>query len=306
MLLSLTLSLSFSVTSLAQVSVEEAKPETDQKVELIKTKAENEKFKEPITKEEASKGETDEPVVDKKEVSVVKKRKAVFLGHLLTPTTYLPEAKTITAGSHVIGYSVNDNLLVGTSSFLLFFYNSPNIYIKYGRQLSKKQRWSVQLDYLKSDESFTPFNTEYFMEAAMGWLSWSYDVTQFYTFHTSFNYMYFFNEGKPHSLRREPFNDDPFQFTLTTLHDVRVTENFGLASEIGVLGINYEVPNLHGAVSFRYIRDSFFIQVGVSFDAHVLRGGFDRRAYILNNPTLDASHTDDFVIHPEVAFQYFF
>jgi len=235
-----------------------------------------------------------------------KKTKAVFLGHLLTPTTYLPEAKTITLGSHVLGYSVNDNLLVGTSSFLLFFYNSPNIYVKYGRQISEKQRWAVQLNYLKSDVSSDFFNTEYYMETAMGWLMWSYDVTSFYTFHTSLNYMYFFNEGKPHSLRREPFNNQPFQFTFTTLHDVRVSERFALASEIGILGINYEIPNLHGAVSFRYISKSYFIQVGVSFDAHVLSGGFDRRNYIVNNPTLDASHTDDFVIHPEVAFQYFF
>lgn len=232
--------------------------------------------------------------------------KSVFLGHLLTPTTYLPKKKTVTVGTHVIAYSFTDELMVGTSSFLLFFYNSPNVYVKYGRQFSKKQKWAVQLNYLKSDIDLDFFNTEYYMEAAMGWFSWSYDITSFYTFNASVSYMYFLNEGKPHSLRREPFNDQPFQFSLTTLHDIRVSKRFGLASELGVLGINYEIPNLHGAVSFRYIRKNYFIQIGVSFDAHVLNGGFNKRSYIINNPTLDASHTDDFVIHPEAAFHYFF
>jgi len=239
-------------------------------------------------------------------VENIKKRKSVFLGHLLTPTTYLPPKKTITAGTHVAAYSFTDDLMVGTSSFLLLFYNSPNIYVKYAKQISKKQRWSTQITYLKSDLSLDFFNTAYFMEAAMGWATWSYDVTPFYTFNASLNYMYFMNEGKPHSLRREPFNDQPFQFSLTTLHDVRVSERYALASELGVLGINYEIPNIHGAVSFRYMRDNYFIQFGVSFDAHVFTGGFDTRNYISNNPTLDASHTDEFVIHPEAAFHYFF
>lgn len=262
--------------------------------------------KEKLQSGDSVEAEAKEPVEAKVDESPSGKEKSVFLGHLLTPTTYLPEKKTITLGTHVMAYSFSDNLMVGTSSFLLFFYNSPNIYMKYGRKFSEKQRWSVQLNYLKSDVNFDFFNTKYYMEAAMGWFSWSYDITPFYTFHASVSYMYFINEGKPHSLRREPFNDQPFQFSLTTLHDVRVSKRFGLASELGVLGINYEIPNLHGAVSFRYIRDKYFIQIGVSFDAHVLNGGFDRRGYISNNPTLDASHTDDFVIHPEAAFHYFF
>ena len=300
-LITLVLCLMLSSHSFAQEAVEDIESQKGSEISESKTEGLPPKLEEQ-TEELLESSVREDVLVEEKE----SKSKAVFLGHLLTPTTYVPEARTVTAGTHVVGYSVNDNLLVGTSSFLYLFYNSPNIYVKYARDISKKQKWAVQLNYLDSDESFSPFNTQYFMEAAMGWLSYSYEVTPFYTFHTSFSYMYFFNEGKPHSLRREPFNDDPFQFSLTTLHDVRVSEHFGLASEIGVLGINYEIPNLHGAVSFRYTAKNYFIQIGVSFDAHVFDGGFDTQEYISNNETLDASHTDEFVIHPEAAFQFFF
>ncbi len=232
--------------------------------------------------------------------------KSVFLGHLLSPTTYTPKKNTYTLGTHIMGYSPNDNLLVGTSSFLLLFYNSPNIYLKYAKQKSKRQRWATQLIYLKSNLSVEFFSTGYFMETVMGWLMWSYDVTSFYTVHANVNYMYFFNEGRPHSFRREPFNDDPFQISFSTLHDVKISEKYSLASEVGVLGASYRVPNLHGAVSFRYTAKNFFIQAGYSFDSHILEGSFDRNDYIENNRTLGADHTNGFVTHPEVAFHYFF
>jgi|GEM_PF-1899576 len=232
--------------------------------------------------------------------------KSVFLGHLLSPTTYTPKKNTYTLGSHIMGYSPSDNLLVGTSSFLLLFYNSPNIYIKYAKQKSKRQRWATQLIYLKSDLRAEFFSTGYFMETIMGWFMWSYDVTSFYTVHANVNYMYFFNEGRPHSFRREPFNNDAFQISFSTLHDIKISEKYSLASEIGVLGASYRMPNLHGAVSFRYTGKNYFIQAGYSFDSHILEGSFDRNDYIENNQTLGPDHTNGFVTHPEVAFHYFF
>lgn len=232
--------------------------------------------------------------------------KSVFFGHLLTPTTYLPKSDTVTVGSHVAGYSFNDNVLVGTASFLLLFYNSPNIYVKFGDKINKRQRWAVQANYLKSTDSYSLVEKEYIMDALMVWGIWSYQVTNFYTFHTSINYMNFFNEGNPHSLRREPFNGQPYQFSITTLHDVRVSKKFGLASEFGVLGVNYRIPNLHGAVSFRYMNKNLMLQFGISFDAHLPWSSFDAEEYAAINPTLGISNSKEFITHPEIALQYFF
>jgi hypothetical protein len=233
-------------------------------------------------------------------------QKSVFLGHLLTPTTYTPKKKTVTAGSHVLGYSVNDNLLVGTSTFLALFYNSPNLFLKYSKKYNEHSRWAVQFDYLKSsNKRIVKNSTLYEMEAVMIWGLWSKDITPFYTIHTSLNYMYFINEGKPHSLRREPFNDQPFQFAITSLHEVKISERYGLASEIGVLGVNYTTPNLHLGVSFRYMRKNYLIQIGMSLD-NELWGRDKAIAYAAENQILDRSHTTNLLTHPELSFQYFF
>jgi hypothetical protein len=232
--------------------------------------------------------------------------KSVFFGHLLTPTTHLPTKKVWSLGTHVTGYSFTDNLLIGSSSFLYLFYNSPNLFLKYGEKINKTSKWAIQFDYLKSTNKYSMFSKNYVMEAAMLWGVWSVDVTDFYSLHTSLNYMYFFNEGNPHSLRREPFNNQPYQFSLTTLHDVRVTKKYGLASEFGILGINYQIPNIHGAVSFRYTDKNLLLQFGLSFDVHLLVKSFDKDEYIATHPTLGNSHTKDFITHPELAIQYFF
>jgi hypothetical protein len=236
----------------------------------------------------------------------IENTKTVFLGHLLTPTTSLPEKETFTTGTHIMGYSFTDSLLVGTSSFLALLYNSPNVFLKTNYKINSKNILALQANYLKSDPNFRPIPTTYIMEAVMLWGVWSRRINRNYTLHTSLNYMNFFNEGNPHSLRREPFNHDPYQFSLTTLHDIKVSETFGLASEIGILGLNYRVPNLHTAVSFRWIRKNYFFQAGVSFDTHFPGINFDTESYIRNNQTLSRSHTKESVIHPEFAFQYFF
>lgn len=232
--------------------------------------------------------------------------KSVFLGHLLTPTTYLPKKKTVTFGSHITGYSFNDDLLIGTASFLFFFYNSPNLYLKYGKNINDKHRLAVQATYLKSFDSYNFIERKYAMEALMLWGVWSYQATDFYTLHTSFNFMNFYNEGNPHSLRREPFNGQPYQFSITTLHDVRITKKYGLASEFGVLGVNYRIPNLHGAVSFRYMNKNILFQFGISFDVHLPWSSFDKQNYMASHPTLGISNSKEFITHPEIALQYFF
>lgn len=232
--------------------------------------------------------------------------KSIFFGHLLTPTSELPKSNSYTLGTHIAGYSISDKLLVGTSSFLFLFYNSPNLYLKYGDNFNTKHKWAIQFNYLRSTDAYVLGSKKYAMEATMIWGVWSNKVTDFYTLHTSLNYMHFFNEGNPHSLRREPFNNQPYQFSLTTLHDIKVTKYYGFASEFGVLGINYRIPNIHGGFSFRYTDTNILMQFGLSYDVHLSLSSFDREAYESNNPTLGISNSKSFVIHPEIALQYFF
>jgi len=246
------------------------------------------------------------PVFFSIDKAIAEEQKAVFFGHLLTPTTYVPRKKTFTAGSHILGYSLNDSLLVGTSSFLALFYNSPNLFLKYGRKYNEESRWAIQFDYLKSSNTdLVESGSKYEMEALMLWGIWSKDVNKIYSIHYSLSYMYFINEGQPHSLRREPFNDQPFQFSLTTLHEVKITERYGIAGEVGILGLNYSLPNLHAGLSFRYIRKRFSIQAGISVDRH-LWGTSKARDYASKNQILDLSHTTSVLTHPEMSFQYFF
>jgi len=233
-------------------------------------------------------------------------QKTVFLGHLLTPTTYTPKKNVVTAGTHIISYSPSDSLMLGTASFLALFYNTPNLFLKYGKQYSEKSRWALQVDYFKSSSAqLFSNNTFYEMEGAMIWGLWSTDLNPIYTIHYSLNYMYFINEGKPHSLRREPFNDQPYQFTFTTLHEVKVTEKFGIAAEAGILGINYVIPNIHLGVTFRYTGKNFLVQAGFSIDRHLFSSD-KAEAYAAENLILDLSHTTSSLTHPEFGFQYFF
>ena len=239
-------------------------------------------------------------------VSQSKEQKAEFLGHLLTPTTYTLEKNTVTAGSHIVSYSPNDKLMVGTASFLALFYNTPNLFLKYGRDINEKSRWALQFDYFKSSKTkIIPNSTFYEMEGVMLWGLWSRDFTPSYTIHLSLNYMYFINEGKPHSLRREPFNDQPFQFSLTSLHEVKITERFGVAAEIGILGLNYTLPNIHLGTTFRYTGRNYLVQVGFSIDRHLFSS--DKASeYASENEILDLCHTVSALTHPELGFQYFF
>lgn len=247
-----------------------------------------------------------EAAVDLVEVKDGKNSKAVFFGHLLSPTTYVPEKGTATLGSHIMGYSFSDNLLVGTSSFLGLLYNSPNLFIKYGREYDENDRWGIQFDYLKSaNQDLIRSEPRYKMEALMMWGTWSRKYSPIYTVHYNLSYMYFINEGKPHSLRREPFNDQPFQFSLTSLHEVQISSNYGIATEVGVLGVNYTIPNLHGALTFRYKTKSFLFQAGMSFDWH-LWGRDKALEYASRNNILDDSHSKELIVHPEFAVQYFF
>ena len=159
----------------------------------------------------------------------------------------------------------------------------------------------VQVGYFKTG-NFGRNN--YQMEALSASVSYSYDVTPAYTFAMSGNYMYFFDETFPFSLRREPYNDQPYQFSFTTLHEAHLSDKMGLTGEVGVLGLNYTYPQLHFGASINFKSNNWLLQGGFSQTITMSKAdaAFTQQSY--TQASQDGSL--DFAVHPEFQFQYFF
>lgn len=224
------------------------------------------------------------------------------LGHNLGITTELPEKGTATVGNYLIGYSPTDSCHVGTSPWMAAGYNS---YSFLGRcKLTDETTFfnssALQLAYIKSDESLGDY---YRQDIGILWYAIENRINDVYTLFTTVNYMYFWDETYPFSLRREPGNNQPWQISISTLHQVRWTKYTGFHFEFGVLGLNYTTPLIHNGYSIYTSGDNYLIQLGVSMSASP--NNFDRLYEKTNMPGTTVE-SYDFSIHPEVQLQYFF
>ena len=116
--------------------------------------------------------------------------------------------------------------------------------------------------------------------------------------------MYFFEEAAPFSLRREPFNNQAQQFTVSALHQFYFSDKIILNFEIGVLGLNYAFPNVLGGASWNYIpNDHWSFQVGASLNKRLTHPSYvDPSQTYIRSPENYA----DVSVHPEVQLQYWF
>lgn len=224
-------------------------------------------------------------------------KKSVFLGHLLSSTTHMPQANTITAGSHLLAYSPSDNFMFGTATFFDLFYNAPNLYLKVGDNIDRDQKWSVQMDYLKTIPSRM---SHYDMENFILWGAYSNDVKPFYTVHLNVNYMYYFAEYFPHSLRMEPYNDDPYSLSISALNEIKLHENVGLAFETAIHGLNYYAHYYHFAGSIRAQNNHLVINFGASVTT------LSREVPEERVKKYSYGQLHSMAIHPEVSIQAFF
>lgn len=118
------------------------------------------------------------------------------------------------------------------------------------------------------------------------------------------NYMYFWNEKRPFSLRREPFNNQAQQVTLTSLHQFHFSEQTTLQFELGILGINYVYPNLSAGASWVYfLKNTWSFQVGGSISKRF--SGPNYPDYFDTSIAFGENYAYDSV-HPEVQIQYWF
>lgn len=225
-----------------------------------------------------------------------------IIGHNLGITTDVPEKGTATFGSYIAGYSFSDDCIVGTNTWMAWNYNSYSLIgrCKIFSETKYVDESTIQLAYIKSDRSLGKF---YRQDVALAWWAFKNKFNDLYTVFTTINYMYFWDETLPFSLRREPGNGQPYQFSLTTLHQVRLTESLGFHFELGILGLNYSRPLSHSGYSIYKKWDSFFLQAGMSISASA--NNMDR-LYSKTNASNMAPESYDYSMHPEIQLQYFF
>lgn len=226
--------------------------------------------------------------------------KSIVLGHNLSPTTYTLKKGVVSVGNFLAGVGVDDRLTLGTSPWMYTSYNMYSLIGRYGLALDTDHRLAVQTAYFKTDH----INADrYQMEAASLWATVSRRLAAYYTVDLACNYMYFFDETIPFSLRREPYNDQPWQISLTTLQEIRLPGGFGLSAELGVLGLNYSYPQAFFGASMNWKNDWLLVQLGYSQNSTVTGAN---RLYTSDQALPARDARDDQAMHPEVHLQGFF
>jgi hypothetical protein len=209
----------------------------------------------------------------------------------------------MTVGNYILAYGLTDEVMIGTSPWLQFSYNSDNLVLRLKHPLDSESSIGQQLIYLQND---TSFGSVYEMTAFLYWLTWSKKMTTFYNLNISLNTMYFWDEKIPFSLRREPYNTEVYQFSLSTLHQLSVTEKIMAQFELGVLGLNYRLPYFQLGSSFVYLEKNYSIQVGASVS---LMPPYETPYIPIGNTNrigLTGENLDTLSLHPEVQLQYWF
>ena len=230
----------------------------------------------------------------------IQSRKQIAFGHNLSPTTETLKKYQCTAGFYFAGCGLTDNLVIGTSPWMVLGYNLENLIIKANHDFLESEKISHQLAYFKSNSTF---GEKYKQTSASYWITHSHQFDN-YKLSTTVNYMYFFKEEAPFSLRREPFNTQAQQLTATTLHQFYFSKDITLQFEIGILGINYAFPNIAAGASWLYyLNNSWSFQIGGSISKRLTNP-----QYVDPNATYirSAENYSDASVHPEIQIQYWF
>jgi hypothetical protein len=229
--------------------------------------------------------------------------KASFsFGHNLSSTSEtLPQGES-TAGTYALGYGLTDQLTIATSPWLIFGYNLNNAIIRYSMPIDLDNEIGHQLAYFDTN---TQLGKAYIMKAMSYTATWKMVLDTSYNLYLCGNYMYFWNEKKPFSLRREPFNDKPYQFSLSTLHQFHISEKFVTQFEAGILGLNYTYPFFHGGASLGYFGKAFSYQVGASVSRVGNPNHWEKPEYI-DRTAVEGESTEAVSVHPEIQLQAWF
>lgn len=231
---------------------------------------------------------------------------SVLFGHNVTPTTYTLSKSQMTVGNYVAGIGLTDQLTIATSPWLYSSYNMYSAIVKLRGCLSKTDAacdwdWAMQAMYLKTGHFGS---STYQMTALSDSFVVKKDFADFYSLNFAVNFMYFFDETSPFSIRREPYNSDAYQVTLSALQEVRLPYHFGLLVETGMLGLNYVYPEMHVGLSISHRSRFTLAQLG--FSQTYTSGTLTRMFSTNQTQSLTSGEPGrDFSMHPEIQFQIF-
>lgn len=258
----------------------------------------------------------------------VTKNPAYFIGHNLTPSTDDIRGGTFTAGNYALGYALADNLLIATSPWIWYSYNTQNIHLKYTHALSPKSDIGFFVSYFDSYSSgpllsqntpnsqpipfgpgpqrseVLPSGTALATTNRYQWTSYSahalygyhYDngMTQYF----NLKYSYFLNDELPYSLRMDPGDDSiRDQIDVSTLLRIRVTDKLGFGLETGLIGLNYLTAYNHFGASFTVQEPNWMLQLGASYTVPTNELGTPAGS--------EVGRWDNRVHYSEVAKQYY-
>lgn len=244
------------------------------------------------------------------------------VGHLLSGNNHLLQKNEWGLGTMYAGYGVTDQWTIATSPFVLFDFSMANLQTRYARNIDKKRRFGVDLAYYKS---LNNEKSEYYdycvsspdpleeciknIERAIGYRkfrmeAWSIKTTYsklinaFYRFNTTFSYFYYLDDTRPFSFRMDPANNDKYALSLTTLHELKVSQNGYINLEAGFWGLNYQHPYYHAGITYNYQMSRWTLSAGFSstFNFDFPKEKIRKFVY----------YDSRYSVHPELQIQTFF
>jgi len=249
-------------------------------------------------------------------------------GHNVSHNTFIPE-DNCTVGIQLVGCGWSDpQFVVGTSPFLLIWYNMFNFYLGKSFKTSETVEHAFQLSYfetfsddIEEDPYYVDYrlNNDYRQQSTMFYYIFGKKLSSFYKFYLNFSFYYYFKGSHPFSIRRPTLENRPSQYNVTTLHELHIDERNYFQFELGVLHLRAIYPYIHSGASFVHWTKHWLFQFGISvtstFSSLTRASRDDREDYarILferrkgYNERVDRSNIkNDISIHPEMTIQYFF
>ncbi len=259
-------------------------------------------------------------------VSRDREKRSIDIGHNVTATSWVLRKGQCTVGFQIVGCGLNDRTTLGTSTFLLNYYDMASVAFRHVLKDSAETRTAVQLDYFKTygvrklrEGNAILTNGGYDMEAV--WLMWikTWRFRPDYHFHVNIHTNYYFNERMPFSLRRPYLDKTPFQLNIMTMHEVDLVSNWVMKGELGIIDALRNPAHLHSGATIGQNFNRLHWHFGFSMTSTLLalfspshRYDYQQhlRAWDIDGYNSNFKDKDDinydFSIHPELSIQYYF
>jgi hypothetical protein len=240
-----------------------------------------------------------------------------FNGHNLSITSYVLAEKRCAVGLDLVACGLPGDFSIGSSTWMWTDYGMFSLALR--KRFELDYLTAYQMTYFETKGSEESFNDSgYKMQALWNQFVKTFDFEDHYKMHLNLHVNYYFDETLPFSLRRPSFSTSPWQFNLTTLHELHMTGSLYMIGEAGFLDVGRSPQHIHGGASVGVITDRYSVRFGFSMSGSVdayfsptgrkdyqqrLRGVGDYN----KKEALDSSSINyDYGIHPEFSAFYVF